>query len=71
MRLTAGTVAAGWVLAGMIRRCEATPRSDINLIAIFDDLADYSCRWEQQLCLESLALDETDHAVDLFGTDRS
>ena len=45
------------LLYGSVARGEQTPDSDIDLVAIFDDLGDYADRWERKsiLCLDARA----------------
>ena len=56
------------VLFGSVARGEATERSDIDLVAIFDDL-DYGERWERRCELMRLAADAAGHSVDVSVTD--
>lgn len=61
---------AGQVLLfGSLARGDADPRSDIDLVAIFDDL-DYSQRWNLKCELSSRAGAVAGHSVDIFVTDR-
>ena len=72
-RAAAALVGAGAgrvVLFGSVARGEATERSDIDLVAIFDDL-DYGERWERRCELMRLAADAAGHAVDVSVTDRA
>ncbi len=58
------------VLFGSVARGEATERSDIDLVAIFDDL-DYGERWERRCELVRLAGEAAGHSVDVSVTDRA
>ena len=58
------------VLFGSVARGEATERSDIDLVAIFDDL-DYGERWERRCELMRLAGEAAGHSVDVSVTDRA
>lgn len=63
---------AGQVLAfGSVASGVATQRSDIDLVAVFDDLGDYACRLDMQNELLSRARKVTDHSVDVLVTDRA
>ena len=57
------------VLFGSVARGDATERSDIDLMAIYDDL-DYSQRWEKELELVAAAKAATGYPVDVVVTDR-
>ncbi len=57
------------VLFGSVARGDATERSDIDLVAIFDDL-DYGERWERRCELMRLAGEAAGHSVDVSVTDR-
>lgn len=60
---------AGRVLVfGSVARGDATEDSDIDLVAIFDDL-DYSTRSEQRCALEAKAREATGCPVDVIVTD--
>lgn len=61
----AGTV----LLFGSLARGEATPDSDIDLVAIFDDLGDYSTRSKHRCALEAKARAATGRPVDVIVTD--
>ena len=72
-RAAAALVGAGVgrvVLFGSVARGDATERSDIDLVAIFDDL-DYGERWERRCELMRLAADAAGHSVDVSVTDRA
>ncbi len=61
---------AGRVLVfGSVARGEATEDSDIDLVAIFDDLGDYSTRSKQRCALETKARQATGCPVDVIVTD--
>ena len=61
---------AGRVLVfGSVARGEATEDSDIDLVAIFDDLGDYSTRSKQRCALEAKARAATGCPVDVIVTD--
>ncbi len=66
----AGAGAGRVVLFGSVARGEATERSDIDLVAIFDDL-DYGERWERRCELMSLAGRVVEFSVDVSVTDRA
>lgn len=57
------------VLFGSVARGEATEHSDIDLMAIYDDL-DYSQRWQKELELVAAAKAAAGCAVDVVVTDR-
>lgn len=57
------------VLFGSVAREEATEDSDVDLVAIYDDL-DYSERFDRERDLSRLAADEIGHPVDVLVTDR-
>lgn len=57
------------MLFGSLARGEATERSDIDLVAIYDDL-DYTERFTRKAELSTLVEAEVDHPVDLVVTDR-
>ena len=67
--LTAAGVARV-VLFGSVAHGEATPRSDIDLLAIYDDL-DYTQRWERRWELSSAAAAAAGYPVDVVVTDRA
>ena len=61
---------AGRVLVfGSVARGEATEGSDIDLVAIFDDLGDYGARAKRRCALEARASDAAGCAVDVMVTD--
>ncbi len=61
---------AGRVLVfGSVARGEATEDSDIDLVAIFDDLGDYSTRTQKRCALEACALEAAGRPVDVMVTD--
>ena len=63
------TAGAGRVLLfGSVARGEATERSDIDLVAIYDDL-DYSVRSKRRCALEARASDAAGCSVDVMVTD--
>ena len=57
------------VLFGSVARGDATEHSDIDLMAIYDDL-DYADRWERRRALKPLAEKAAGHSVDVVVTDR-
>ena len=57
------------VLFGSVARGEATGRSDIDLVAVYDDM-DYGKRFALERELSALAGDEAGRRVDVFATDR-
>ena len=57
------------VLFGSVARGDAGERSDIDLLAIYDDL-DYTRRWERRWELASVAAAAAGHPVDVVVTDR-
>lgn len=61
---------AGRVLVfGSVARGEAAEDSDIDLVAIFDDLGDYSSRSKRRCALEARASEATGCPVDVMVTD--
>ena len=58
------------VLFGSVARGDATERSDIDLMAIYDDL-DYGERWERRCELAGLAGRAVEFPVDVSVTDRA
>lgn len=56
------------LLFGSVARGEATERSDIDLVAIYDDL-DYSVRSKRRCALEARASDASGCSVDVMVTD--
>ncbi|WP_420443177.1 nucleotidyltransferase domain-containing protein [Candidatus Poriferisodalis sp.] len=64
------SVGAGRVLLfGSVAKGRATERSDIDLVAIYDDLGDYSGRAKRRCALESKASDAAGCPVDVMVTD--
>ena len=61
--------AACVMLFGSVARHQQTEESDIDLVAVFDDLGDYQERWDIRGQLRELAEDATGHRVDLHVTD--
>ena len=61
---------AGVVLFGSVARGEATERSDIDLVAIYNDL-DYGDRWGKRRYLKLLAESAAGCPVDVSVTDRA
>ena len=57
------------LLFGSVARGEAGQRSDIDLVAIFDDLGDYSTRSKHRCALEAKARAATGCPVDVMVTD--
>ena len=57
------------VLFGSVARGDATERSDIDLLAIYDDL-DYTTRWDRRCELKPLAESAAGYPVDVVVTDR-
>ena len=57
-------------LFGSVARGEATAYSDIDLVAVFDDLGDYSQRHDLQRALREAAEGVADCSVDVNVTDR-
>ena len=71
-RAAAALISAGVsrvVLFGSVARGEATGRSDIDLVAIYDDM-DYAERAALERELSALAGDEAGRRVDVLATDR-
>ena len=66
----AGAGVARVVLFGSVARGNATERSDIDLMAIYDDL-DYTDRWDRRAELSSLAAAAAGYPVDVVVTDRA
>ncbi len=56
------------LLFGSLARGEESLESDIDLVAIFDDL-DYRTRWDRKVLLERLAADAAGRPVDVRVTD--
>ncbi len=61
--------AACVMLFGSVAREQQTEDSDIDLVAVFDDLGDYQERWKIQGQLQHLAQEATGHRVDVHVTD--
>ena len=57
------------LLFGSVARGDATEHSDIDLVAVFDDI-DYSHRWDLRHSLGSAAERAVGHHVEVFVTDR-
>lgn len=57
------------LLYGSVARGEASPDSDIDLVAVFADLGDYSCRGPLQEELRMSASAASGGPVDVFATD--
>lgn len=57
------------LLFGSVARGEATERSDIDLVAIFDDLGDYRTRAQRRCALEEKARRASGCPVDVMVTD--
>ena len=57
------------LLYGSVARGEQNPNSDIDLVAVFDDL-DYETRWRCKLRLEALAREAAGWPVEVRVTDR-
>ena len=57
------------LLFGSVARGEAGRRSDIDLVAIYDDLGDYSTRNKRRCALEAKARAVTGCSVDVMVTD--
>ena len=62
--------AATVLVFGSVALGSASPFSDIDLVAVFDDLGDYSCRDSMRARLTESARQVTGAAVDLWVTDR-
>ena len=60
--------ASAVLLFGSVARGEAEPHSDIDLVAVYDDL-DYSTRWERSAELGRLASAAAGHRVFVYVTD--
>ena len=58
------------VLFGSVARGDATERSDIDLVAIYDDL-DYGERWARRCELQEMARRASGFSVDVSVTDRA
>ena len=57
------------LLYGSVARGDARPGSDIDLVAIFDDLGDYSDRLKRRIALERAAIEAAGCPVDVMVTD--
>ena len=64
-----GGGAACVMLFGSVAREQQTEQSDIDLVAVFDDLGDYEERWSIKGQLQGEAQEATGHRVDLHVTD--
>ncbi len=62
--------AAQVLVFGSVARGEATPYSDIDLVAVFDDLGDYSQRHDLKRTLREAAEGVANRSVDVTVTDR-
>ena len=58
------------LLYGSVARGEQTPESDIDLVAIFDDLGDYADRWRRRSTLREEARQACGWPVEVLVTDR-
>lgn len=54
---------------GSVARGDANKHSDIDLVAIYDDLGDYSDRWRRRSRLERLACEASGYSTDVTVTD--
>ena len=73
-RVGEGFVALGAVrvlVFGSVARGEAADGSDIDLVAVFDDLGDYRCRSDVQRRLVKSAAESSGFGVDVWVTDRA
>ena len=61
--------AACVMLFGSVARQQQTEESDIDLVAVFDDLGDYQERWDIEGQLRHLAREASGHRVDVHVTD--
>lgn len=62
--------AAEVLVFGSVARGDAVDGSDIDLVAVFDDLGDYRCRPDLELQLVSRAGELSPYGVDVWVTDR-
>ena len=62
--------AAQVLLFGSVAYGTATPSSDIDLVAVFDDLGDYSGRHRLQYAAQRVAREASGRPTDVFVTDR-
>lgn len=62
--------AAQVLLFGSVADGTATPSSDIDLVAVFDDLGDYSRRYRIKCEAQAAAREASGHPTDVFVTDR-
>ena len=62
--------AAQVLLFGSVADGTATPSSDIDLVAVFDDLGDYSGRHRLQYAAQRVAREASGRPTDVFVTDR-
>ena len=53
---------------GSVGRGDAGAHSDIDLVAVFDDI-DYRTRWRAKLDLARIASDAVGHTVEVWPTD--
>ncbi len=58
------------LLFGSVARGDAGPRSDIDLVALYDDLGNYKSRYERRQALRAAGYDCSGHKVDVLVTDR-
>lgn len=58
------------LLYGSVARGEQTPDSDIDLVAVFDDLGDYADRWRRKGTLAEAARNACGWPVQVLVTDR-
>ena len=58
------------LLYGSVARGEQTPESDIDLVAVFDDLGDYADRWRRRSTLREEARQACGWPVEVLVTDR-
>lgn len=62
--------AAQVLLFGSVAAGTATPSSDIDLVAVFDDLGDYSGRYKLKYKAQAAAHEASGRPTDVFVTDR-
>ena len=67
-RALAGAGAREVLAFGSVARGDAEPYSDIDLVAVLDDV-DYRNRWQAKLALDRLASQAAGHSVDVWLTD--
>ncbi len=58
------------LLFGSVARGDAGPKSDIDLVAVYDDLGDYTGRFERWKTLRTVGCERSGHKVDVLVTDR-